>query len=571
MMKGINASPGVAIGNVFLYVKEDLVVTPGKIEASGVDAELKKLEEAIEKSRAELQALKEKTIKEIGEEEAEVFTAHMMFLDDPGYIGEAQNKIKNELIVAEQALNEVTEGFVAIFGAMDDEYMKARATDCQDVADRILRHLLGLESADLSQVGDNGVIVAVDLTPSDTAQMNKDKVIGFAIDEGSRTSHSAIMARSLEVPAVVGLGDITSQVKGGEKIIVDGTDGNIIINPTDEQIKEYQAKQEAYKQEQAELAKLKDMPSETSDGHKVELCANIGSPNDLEGANKYGADGVGLFRSEFLYMDSKDMPSEDVQFEAYKQVLEGMNGKPVIIRTLDIGGDKQLPYLPMEEEMNPFLGVRAVRLCFQNVEMFKTQLRALLRASVYGNAHIMFPMISNVQEVRKAKGILEECKAELKEKGIAYDENIKVGIMIEIPSAAVTADIIAKEVDFFSIGTNDLCQYSLAVDRQNQNLSELNQPLSPAIIRLVKNVIDASHKAGIFTGMCGEMAGDPTAALLLLGLGLDEFSMSAPSILRAKKVVRSFTYEKAKEIAKEVLENAETQDEVKAILAKYLD
>ncbi|MCR2032713.1 phosphoenolpyruvate--protein phosphotransferase [Anaerofustis stercorihominis] len=570
-MKGINASPGVAIGNVFLYVKEDLVVTPGKIEAGAVDAELKKLDDAIEKSRTELQALKEKTIKEIGEEEAEVFTAHMMFLDDPGYIGEAQNKIKNELIVAEQALNEITEMFVGMFGSMDDEYMKARAADCQDVADRILRHLLGIESADLSQVGDNGVIVAVDLTPSDTAQMNKDKVIGFAIDEGSRTSHSAIMARSLEVPAVVGLGDITSKVKGGEKIIVDGTDGNIIINPSDEEIKEYEAKKEAYAKEQAELAKLKDLASETSDGHKVELCANIGSPNDLEGANKYGADGVGLFRSEFLYMDAKEMPSEDVQYESYKKVLEGMGDRPVIIRTLDIGGDKKLPYLPMEEEMNPFLGVRAVRLCFQNVEMFKTQLRALLRASVYGNAHIMFPMISNVEEVRKAKGILEECKEELKAKGVEYDENIKVGIMIEIPSAAVTADIIAKEVDFFSIGTNDLCQYSLAVDRQNQNLSELNQPLSPAIIRLVKNVIDASHKAGIFTGMCGEMAGDPTSALLLLGLGLDEFSMSAPSILRAKKVIRSFTYEKAQEIAKEVLENAETQDEVKAILGKYLD
>lgn len=570
-MKGINASPGVAIGNVFLYVKEELVVTPGKIDASALDAELKKLDDAIEKSRVELQALKEKTAKEIGEEEAEVFTAHMMFLDDPGYIGEAQNKIKNELIVAEQALDEVTNMFVSIFGSMDDEYMRARASDCQDVADRILRHLLGMEGADLSQVGDDGVIVAVDLTPSDTAQMNKDKVIAFAIDEGSRTSHSAIMARSLEVPAVVGLGNITSQVKGGEKIIVDGSDGNIIINPTDEQIKEYQAKKDAYAKEQAELAKLKDLPSETADGHHVELCANIGSPNDLEGANKYGADGVGLFRSEFLYMDATSMPDEEVQFKSYKQVLEGMGERPVIIRTLDIGGDKKLPYLPMEEEMNPFLGVRAVRLCFQNVEMFKTQLRALLRAGVYGNAHIMFPMISNVEEVRKAKAILEECKAELKEKGIEYDENIKVGVMIEIPSAAITADIIAKEVDFFSIGTNDLCQYSLAVDRQNQNLADLNQPLSPAIIRLVKKVIDASHDAGIFTGMCGEMAGDPVAALLLLGLGLDEFSMSAPSILKAKKVIRSVTYEKAKEIAQEVLDNASTETEVKAILAKYVD
>ena len=569
-MKGINASPGVAIGEVFLYVKEDLVVTPGKIAKDAVEAELTKFDKAIEKSRKELQALKDKTAKEIGEEEAEVFTAHMMFLDDPGFVGEAQNKIKNELILGEQALDEVKNMFVSIFGAMDDEYMKARAADCQDVADRLLRHLLGKESADLSQVGDNGIIVAVDLTPSDTAQMNKDKVIAFAIDEGSRTSHSAIMARSLEVPAVVGLKDITSKVKGGEKIIVDGIDGNVIINPTDEEIKEYEAKKAKYDQEQAELAKLKDEPSETKDGHKVLLVANIGSPNDVEGANKYGADGVGLFRSEFLYMDAKEMPAEDVQFEAYKAVLEGMNGKPVIIRTLDIGGDKTLPYLPMEEEMNPFLGVRAVRLCFLHKDMFKTQLRALLRASVYGDCHIMFPMISNVQEVRRAKGILQECKDELKAEGIDFDDNVKVGIMIEIPAAAVTADILAKEVDFFSIGTNDLCQYSLAVDRQNQNLGELYQPLSPAIVRLVKMVIDASHKAGIFTGMCGEMAGDPVAALLLLGLGLDEFSMSAPSLLKAKSVIRSFTKEEAEAIAQEVLDNAETQDEVKAILEKYL-
>ncbi len=569
-MKGINASPGIAIGKVFLLKKEKLEVSNKKISKDEVEAQVKKLNDAIEESKKDLDRLREKTIKELGEEEAQIFTAHAMLLDDVEYMGAVRNKIKDELVNAGQALAETTKFFFDIFSAMDDEYMKARSADVKDVGDRVLRKVLGIKSADLSDLDPNTVIVAEDLTPSDTAQMDKAHVVGFATNVGGRTSHTAIMARSLEIPAVLGLGNITEEVKDTYNIIIDGIDGDVIINPSKEDIDKYNAKKESYQKEQEELAKLIDLPSETKDGHKVEIVSNIGTPNDIEGANKYGAEGIGLYRTEFLYMNASEMPDEETQFEAYKTVLEGMDNKPVIIRTLDIGGDKKLDYLPLEEEMNPFLGFRAIRLCLKNEEMFKTQLRAILRAGAFGNAHIMFPMISNIKEVRKAKALVEECKAELKAQGKEYDENIKIGIMVEIPSAAVTADIIAKEVDFFSIGTNDLCQYTLAVDRMNQNISYLYDPFNPAILRLVKMVIDASHINNNFTGMCGEMAGDPKAVLLLLGLGLDEFSMSAQSMLQAKKIIRNTEYSKAKELAEKALK-AESSDEVKELIDQYIN
>ncbi|NTW72376.1 MAG: phosphoenolpyruvate--protein phosphotransferase, partial [Eubacteriaceae bacterium] len=450
---------------------------------------------------------------------------------------------------------------------MDDEYMKERAADIKDVGGRILRNALGIKEQDLSLISEDSIVIAVDLTPSDTAQMNKDKVLGFATDIGGRTSHTAIMARSLEIPAVLGLSTITAQVKDEDLIIVDGMDGVVIINPDEKTKQEYLDKKQAYEDFRNELAQLKDLHGVTLDGHEVELVGNIGTPKDVEGVLRNGGQGVGLYRTEFLYMDSDTMPDEEKQFQAYKAVVEGMKDMPVIIRTLDIGGDKKLPYLKLDDEMNPFLGLRAIRLCFVEKDLFKTQLRAILRASAFGKALIMFPMISNVGEVKQAKAIVEECKEELRKENISFDESIKVGIMVEIPSAAVTADIIAKEADFFSIGTNDLCQYTLAVDRMNETVSYLYEPLSPAILRLVKMVIDAAHNAGggKFTGMCGELAGDPYAALILLGLGLDEFSMSASSIPQVKKIIRSVTQKDAEIIANKALQLS-SEAEVKAMV-----
>jgi len=567
-MKGINASNGVAIGNVFLYEKQELIVEDKKITEAQVQENLDRLNGAVEISKKELEALRVKTEQELSAEEAQVFVAHAMLLDDPEFIGKVRKNIEGPQEAA-SAVDQITKETASIFEMMDDEYFKERASDMRDVGNRLLRHVMGVEAADLSSIGENTIVVAEDLTPSDTAQMDKTKVVGFATDVGGRTSHTAIMARSLEIPAVLGLVDVTKHVKTGDIIVVDGSNGVVEINPDDATVADYQAKKEAYEKELAELAKLKDLPAETKDGHKVELGANIGTPNDVEGALNYGADGIGLYRTEFLYMDASSMPDEEVQYEAYKKVLEGMDGKPVIIRTLDIGGDKKLDYLKMDDEMNPFLGVRAIRLCFNEIELFKTQLKAILRASVYGDAHIMFPMISNINEVRKAKGIVEECKAELQAAGKEFDPDTKVGIMVEIPSAAVTADLIAKEVDFFSIGTNDLCQYTLAVDRMNEKIAHLYDPYNPAILRLVKNVIDASNQYdGKFTGMCGEMAGEPDAALLLLGLGLHEFSMSASSLLKVKKIIREASYAEAKEMAEKAL-NAENSDAVLALVNEF--
>lgn len=570
MKSGIGASPGIAIAKAFVLKHEEIIIETKQTE--DFTAEMQRLENALVRSKSQLEKIYEKAAAELGEEEARIFTAHLMVLEDPEYIGQIKEAMEGQSITADNATKQVTDMFVAIFDAMEDEYMKERAADIRDVGGRLIRNILGVKDPDLGAIHEESIIIAYDLTPSDTAMMNKEKVLGFATDIGGRTSHTAIMARSLEIPAVLGLKTITEATKDGDWIIVDGNNGDVLVNPDPQTLDAYRQKQEEYRRFLEELAELKELPAKTLDGTEVELVGNIGTPKDVEGVLRNGGTGVGLYRTEFLYMDSDTMPDEEKQYKAYKEVLESMGEHPVIIRTLDIGGDKKLPYLKLEDEMNPFLGLRAVRLCFAQPELFKTQLRAILRAGVYGNAHIMFPMISNVQEVRQAKGILEECKEELRKEGIPFDEHIKVGIMVEIPSAAVAADIIAKEVDFFSIGTNDLCQYSLAVDRMNETVSYLYQPLSPAILRLVKMVIDAAHNAGEgkFTGMCGEMAGDPKAALILLGLGLDEFSMSASSVPQIKKIIRSVEISHAQAIAEKAL-SLDTEEAVLRLVDEELN
>lgn len=570
LKKGIGASPGIAIAKAFVYEKVEADIPEYTVEDTA--AELERLQKALDESKVQLEAVKERAAEALGEEEAEVFDAHLLILDDPEFSGQMKAAVEGENKNAAKAAADVVDMSVAIFEAMDDPYFRGRAADYRDIGTRIINNILGIENIDLSNMAEDTILIAEDLAPSDTAQMDKKHVKGFATDIGSRTSHTAIMARSLEIPAVLGLGDITTVAKTGDTVIVDGSSGDVIVNPTKEELEKYSELKGQYDAYRAELAQLKDAEAETKDGHRVELVGNIGSPNDVEGVLENGGAGVGLYRTEFLYMDSDTMPDEDKQFIAYKKVIQAFGDKPVIIRTLDIGGDKKLPYLPLEEEMNPFLGLRAIRLCFENEDMFKTQLRAILRASAFGNAKIMFPMISGVEQVIRAKAILQECMKELDEEQIDYNKDIQIGIMVEIPAAAVTADIIIPEVSFFSIGTNDLCQYTLAVDRMNQNISYLYDPYHPAILRLVKNCIQASHsEVGKFTGMCGEFAGDPYATLLLMGLGLDEFSMSASSIPQVKKIVRSVTYQQAQDIANHALTlttGAEVQAYVKEELEK---
>ncbi|MBQ3334580.1 MAG: phosphoenolpyruvate--protein phosphotransferase [Eubacteriaceae bacterium] len=566
---GINASPGIAIAKAFVYVKKELNISERTID--DIAAEERRFNDAVEQSRAQLAAIYDRAVAELGAEEAAIFEAHAMFLDDPEFVGAIENDIAGGTS-AEIATQKTTDMFSAMFDAMDDPYFKGRAADIKDVGTRILHNLLGVPMVDISHLDEDTIILAEDLAPSDTATMDKAHVKGFATDIGSRTSHTAIMARSLEIPAVLGLDDITATVKDGDTIIVDGSEGVVIVDPTEDEIAVYKAKKEAYDAYRAELAELKDQPAETIDGHRVEIVGNIGSPADAPGVLENGGEGIGLYRTEFLYMNADVMPDEEKQFAAYKSVIEAFEDGAVIIRTLDIGGDKKLPYLPLEEEMNPFLGLRAVRLCFQKEDLFKTQLRAILRASAFGKARIMFPMIGNVDEVKQAKALVRACMAELDAEGKAYDKNIDIGVMIEIPSAAVTADIIVEEAAFFSIGTNDLCQYTLAVDRMNQNVSYLYDPLHPAILRLIKNVIDATAaRDDRFTGMCGEMAGDPYAALILLGMGLDEFSMSASSIPQIKKIIRSVTFGEAKAIADDALSMKSSADIRSMITAKMAE
>ncbi|MFD1067747.1 phosphoenolpyruvate--protein phosphotransferase [Oceanobacillus locisalsi] len=567
-MNGIAASSGIAIAKVYELKEPELNFN--KISVDNPEQEIERLESALAISRQELEKIKAHTLKEIGEEHAEIFSAHLLVLDDPELISPIKDKINNDKVNAEAALDEVATMFIGMFKDMDNEYMRERAADINDVTKRVMSHLLGVSFPDPALIDEQVVVVAKDLTPSDTAQLNREFVKGFATDIGGRTSHSAIMARSLEIPAVVGTKEITGAVKKDDPIIVDGIDGEIIINPTDEEIKVYEEKQAAFARQQEEWAKLKDEPTFSADGEQVDLAGNIGTPNDVESVISNGGEGVGLYRTEFLYMGNSELPSEDVQFEAYKSVLEKMDDKPVVVRTLDVGGDKEISYLDLPKEMNPFLGYRAIRFCLENEHVFRPQLRALLRASAYGNLKIMFPMIATLEEFRRAKSLLFEEKENLQNDGVEVSDSIEVGIMVEIPSTAVIAKQFAKEVDFFSIGTNDLIQYTMAADRMNERVSYLYQPYHPAILNLVNNVIEAAHSEGKWVGMCGEMAGDSTAIPLLLALGLDEFSMSATSILPARTQILNLDKKELSNLKEQFL-SASTADEVLALAEKTIN
>lgn len=568
-LKGIAASDGIAVAPAYLLVEPDLSFS--KTSVSDVDAEVARFKKVVEESTKELEKVRDKAKESLGPEEAQVFDAHLLFLSDPEFTGAIETEIKDQKINAEAALDETAQKFITIFeGMTDNAYMQERAADVRDVSKRLMAHLLGKKLPDPAAIDHEVVVVAYDLTPSDTAQLNKKYVKGFVTDVGGRTAHSAIMARSLEIPAVVGTETITKDVKDGDMLIADGLDGDAIINPTDAQIEEYTKKGEAFAKQKEEWKKLKNEPSVTANGKKFIIAANIGTPNDMKGVKENGAEAIGLYRTEFLYMDSKDFPSEEAQFDAYKKVIEDMDGKQTIIRTCDIGGDKHLDYWDLPEEMNPFLGVRAIRLSMQYKDIFRTQLRALLRASAYGPLGIMFPMIGTLAELREAKQILAEEKDKLAKEGVKIGDDLQVGMMIEVPAAAVLADQFAKEVDFFSIGTNDLIQYTMAADRGNDNVSYLYQPYNPSVLRLIKHTIDGAHENGIWCGMCGEAAGDDIMFPILLSMGLDEYSMSATSILRIRSLMKKINTEDIKELANKACFVSETADENKKLVEETM-
>lgn len=568
-LKGIAASDGIAVAPAYLLVEPDLSFS--KTSVSDVDAEVARFKKVVEESTKELEKVRDKAKESLGLEEAQVFDAHLLFLSDPEFTGAIETEIKDQKINAEAALDETAQKFITIFeGMTDNAYMQERAADVRDVSKRLMAHLLGKKLPDPAAIDHEVVVVAYDLTPSDTAQLNKKYVKGFVTDVGGRTAHSAIMARSLEIPAVVGTETITKDVKDGDMLIADGLDGDAIINPTDAQIEEYTKKGEAFAKQKEEWKKLKNEPSVTANGKKFIIAANIGTPNDMKGVKENGAEAIGLYRTEFLYMDSKDFPSEEAQFDAYKKVIEDMDGKQTIIRTCDIGGDKHLDYWDLPEEMNPFLGVRAIRLSMQYKDIFRTQLRALLRASAYGPLGIMFPMIGTLAELREAKQILAEEKDKLAKEGVKIGDDLQVGMMIEVPAAAVLADQFAKEVDFFSIGTNDLIQYTMAADRGNDNVSYLYQPYNPSVLRLIKHTIDGAHENGIWCGMCGEAAGDDIMFPILLSMGLDEYSMSATSILRIRSLMKKINTEDIKELANKACFVSETADENKKLVEETM-
>lgn len=513
--------------------------------------------------------IKEKAEKNLGAEKAEIFEGHIMLLEDEELEQEIVSLIKGDKKTADAAAYSVIEDQAQALESLDDEYLKERAADVRDIGKRLLKNILNIPIVDLSAISEEVILVAADLTPSETAQLNLDKVLGFITDLGGRTSHTSIMARSLELPAIVGTSDATSKIKNGDFIVLDGVNNTIHLNPSETEIDKLKAFRDEYLQEKEELAKLKDLPAITLDGHQVEVCANIGTVRDVAGAERNGAEGVGLYRTEFLFMDRDSLPTEEEQFQAYKAVAEAMGSQAVIVRTMDIGGDKDLPYMNLPKEENPFLGWRAIRICLDRKEILHSQLRAILRASKFGKLRIMFPMVISVEEVRELKAELEMLKAQLREEGKAFDESIEVGVMVETPAAAVIARHLAKEVDFFSIGTNDLTQYTLAVDRGNELISHLYNPMSPAVLNLIKQVIDASHAEGKWTGMCGELAGDERATLLLLGMGLDEFSMSAISIPRIKKLIRNASFTDTQALAEQALAQP-TADELMKLVDTFI-
>ncbi|MCA0980821.1 phosphoenolpyruvate--protein phosphotransferase [Exiguobacterium aestuarii] len=566
-IKGIGASAGIAVAKAFVMETPSFDIPTYKIE--DVAAEKARFQDAIAQSKTELEEIREHTLRELGPDKAEIFSAHLLIVEDPEIVSQVNDKIESENMNAAKALDEVAQTMIMIFESMDNEYMRERAADVRDVTKRVLAHILGVTFVTPASISEEVIIIAEDLTPSDTAQLNRKYVKGFATNIGGRTSHSAIMSRSLEIPAVVGTKVALEEIKNGDLVIIDGTEGDVFVNPSEDLVKEYEGKRADFEAYKEELKQLVNEESVTADGHKVKLAANIGTPNDLEGVLKNGSDAIGLYRTEFLYMDSETFPTEEEQYTAYKTVLEGMEGKQVVIRTLDIGGDKELSYLDLPKEMNPFLGYRAIRLCLEETDLFRTQLRALLRASAHGNLAIMFPMIATLEEFRAAKALLLEEEAKLKEEGIEVGQ-YETGMMVEIPSTAVMAKQFAKEVDFFSVGTNDLIQYTMAADRMNEKVSYLYQPFNPAILNLLHNVITEAHKAGKWVGMCGEMAGEELAIPILLGLGLNEFSMSASSVLRARSLVKRLTKTETESIVNEVL-NMDTAEEVVNFLSEKFD
>lgn len=570
MISGILVSPGIAFGKALLLKEDEIIINRKKIAAEEVEQEIARFKSGRDKASVQLEAIRVKASETFGEEKAAIFEGHIMLLEDEELEQEIIALIKDSKMTADAAAHEVVEGQAKALEELDDEYLKERAADVRDIGKRLLMNILGMTIVDLSAIQDEVILVATDLTPSETAQLNLNKVLGFITDLGGRTSHTSIMARSLELPAIVGTSDVTKQVKNGDFLILDAVNNKIYVNPTAEIVEELKAVQNQYVSEKNELVKLKDLPAITLDGHQVEVCANIGTVRDIAGAERNGAEGVGLYRTEFLFMDRDAFPTEEEQFQAYKAVAEGMGSQAVIVRTMDIGGDKDLPYMDLPKEENPFLGWRAIRICLDRKEILHAQLRAILRASAFGKLRIMFPMVISVEEVRELKAELEMLKTQLREKGKAFDETIEVGVMVETPAAATIARHLAKEVDFFSIGTNDLTQYTLAVDRGNELISHLYNPMSPSVLTLIKQVIDASHAEGKWTGMCGELAGDERATLLLLGMGLDEFSMSSISIPRIKKIIRNSNFEDVKALADEAL-NQPTAEDLMNVVNKFIE
>jgi len=570
MLKGIPASPGIIAGKAFLFDIRQLIVTEKDIKQDAVPSEITRFEEALIKTRSEILTIQKKISREMGAQHAEIFNAHLLVLEDRTLIEEIIEGLKKELKCVEYIFSKVIGKYIKVFSNMNDEYLKERTSDIEDVGKRILKNLIGAQEKTLSDLKEQVIVVAYDLSPSDTANMHKKNVIGFVTDIGGRTSHTAIMAKSLEIPAVVGLEKATVRIKTGDTLIVDGTEGIVIINPDKSVLKKYETKQQKFAEFGKILLDFKDILAATIDGHRVEISANIELPDEVDSVIAHGAEGIGLYRTEFLYMNRNDIPDEEEQFEAYKKVATKLSKSPVIIRTLDLGGDKFLSQLKFPHEMNPFLGWRAIRFCLARPEIFKAQLRAMLRASVFGNVKIMFPMISGLGELRQAIKVLEEAKQELKNKKMNFNHDIEVGAMIEIPSAALTCDLLAKEVDFFSIGTNVLIQYSLAVDRANEKIAYLYRPTHPAVLRLIKNIIDSGHKENIWVGMCGEMAAESGFVLILLGLGLDEFSMSPLTIPEMKYVVSNVKFEDARKIAEEAL-SLPTGEEIEAFANKRLN
>ena len=570
MISGILASPGIAFGKALLLQEEEIVLNKTPIAADQIDNEIQRFFDARKKSSEQLEVIKEKARVTFGEEKEAIFEGHIMLLEDEELEEEIIALIKDKHS-ADYAIYSVIEEQAQTLESLDDEYLKERASDIRDIGNRFIKNALGINVINLSAIDEQVILVANDLTPSETAQINLEFVLGFITDIGGRTSHTSIMARSLEIPAIVGTNNITSLVKNGDMLVLDAINNQVVINPTDDELNKFKAIRDANKAEQEELAKLKDLPAITLDGKQVEVCGNIGTVKDCAGVSRNGGEGVGLYRTEFLFMDRDSLPTEEEQYQAYKEVAEAMHGEPVIIRTMDIGGDKDLPYLDLPKEMNPFLGWRAIRISLDRREILRDQFRAILRASAHGKVRIMFPMIISVEEVRTLKAAIEEFKVELTAEGLAFDTNIEIGVIVETPAAAAIAHHLAKEVSFFSIGTNDLTQYTLAVDRGNELISHLYNPLSPAVLTVIKQVIDASHVEGKWTGMCGELAGDERATLLLLGMGLDEFSMSAISIPRVKKVIRNANFADVKAMAEYALTlptAAEIEEHVEKFIAE---